>query len=57
MAQKLSPHKIKLIGSPWSPPAWMKTNTKFYAGGQLRGEVGGEYYQVFADYFIKYEII
>jgi O-glycosyl hydrolase len=57
MAQKLSPHQIKLFGSPWSPPAWMKTNHKFQAGGQLRGEVGGEYYQIFADYFVKYEII
>jgi glucosylceramidase len=53
MAQKLSPHQIKLFGSPWSPPAWMKTNHKFQAGGQLRGEVGGEYYQIFADYFVK----
>ncbi len=53
MAQKLSPHNIKLFGSPWSPPAWMKTNHKFDGGAPLRGEVGGEYYQTGANYFVK----
>ena len=57
MAQKLSPHEIKLFGSPWSPPAWMKTNNKFNESGSLRGEVGGEYYQTWADYFVRFVII
>ena len=40
---------IKIMGSPWSPPAWMKTNgdTK---GGSLRPE----YFGVYARYLVKY---
>ncbi len=41
---------IKLMGSPWSAPAWMKKNNHLY-GGSLRGEV---VYNDFAEYFIKY---
>lgn len=40
---------IKIIGSPWSPPAWMKTNEDL-KGGSLKEEC----YDVYADYFIKY---
>ncbi len=45
---KINPD-IKLMGSPWSPPAWMKTNEDT-RGGELKSE----YYQVYADYFVKY---
>jgi glucosylceramidase len=40
---------IKILGSPWSAPAWMKTNhdTK---GGSLKPE----YYGVYARYFVRY---
>jgi hypothetical protein len=31
----------------------MKTNHKFNESGALRGEVGGEYYQTWANYFVK----
>lgn len=40
---------IKIMGSPWSAPAWMKTNNSL-KGGSLKSE----YYQAFADYFVKY---
>ena len=40
---------IKLLGSPWSPPAWMKNN-EATKGGSLRPE----YYGVYAQYFVKY---
>ena len=40
---------IFLMGSPWSPPAWMKTN-KSLKGGKLRLDC----YDVYADYFVKY---
>ena len=40
---------IKLMGSPWSPPAWMKTNGNL-KGGKLRLDC----YGVYADYFVKY---
>ncbi|MBK6344715.1 MAG: glucan endo-1,6-beta-glucosidase [Bacteroidales bacterium] len=40
---------IKLMGTPWSPPAWMKTNGNL-KGGKLRPDC----YGVYADYFVKY---
>ncbi len=41
---------IKLFASPWSPPAWMKTNGMMNEGGQLKPE----YRSVWALYFSKY---
>ncbi|UCH14376.1 MAG: glycoside hydrolase family 30 protein [Bacteroidales bacterium] len=41
---------IKIYASPWSPPAWMKTNNDMLHGGKLKPE----YFQTWADYFIKY---
>ena len=40
---------IKILGSPWSAPAWMKTNDDV-KGGDLKPE----YYDAFAKYFVKY---
>jgi len=40
---------IKILGSPWSPPAWMKTNNDT-RGGRLKTE----YYPVYANYLAKY---
>lgn len=42
--------KMLLFASPWSPPAWMKTNDDMLHGGQLKKE----YYQLWADYFVKF---
>jgi len=41
--------KIKLMGSPWSPPAWMKTNNAT-KGGSLKPE----FYDAYALYLVKY---
>lgn len=41
--------EIKLMGSPWSPPAWMKDN-KDTRGGKLLPQ----YYSTYALYFVKY---
>ena len=41
--------KIQILGSPWSPPAWMKTNND-PKGGKLKTE----YYRSYANYFVKY---
>lgn len=41
--------EIKILGSPWSPPVWMKTNGKS-KGGSLKPE----YYDAYALYFVKY---
>ncbi|AHM63355.1 O-glycosyl hydrolase [Flammeovirgaceae bacterium 311] len=40
---------ILIMGSPWSPPAWMKTNNDT-RGGSLKPE----YYDVYAQYLVKY---
>jgi glucosylceramidase len=41
---------MKILASPWSAPAWMKSNNSMY-GGSLRGE---EVYNDFAEYFVRY---
>ncbi|TWU40485.1 glycoside hydrolase family 30 protein [Novipirellula artificiosorum] len=41
--------EIKLMGSPWSAPAWMKTEYDL-RGGSLKKE----HFGVYADYFVKY---
>lgn len=40
---------IKLLGSPWSPPVWMKDNANSMGGSLLP-----QYYGVYANYFVKY---
>lgn len=40
---------IKILGTPWSPPAWMKTNNSL-KGGSLKPE----FYDAYARYLVKY---
>jgi glucosylceramidase len=40
---------IRIMGSPWSPPAWMKTN-----GSLIGGKLKLEAYDAYARYFLKY---
>ncbi|HEX3023834.1 MAG TPA: glycoside hydrolase family 30 beta sandwich domain-containing protein [Chitinophagaceae bacterium] len=40
---------IKILGSPWSPPIWMKDNNSSIGGSLLP-----QYYNVYAQYFVKY---
>jgi len=40
---------IKIMGSPWSPPVWMKDN-----GNSKGGSLLPKYYNVYAQYFVKY---
>ncbi len=49
-AQAVARGHLRLFASPWSPPAWMKTNNDMLHGGKLRPE----YRQAWADYFAKY---
>ncbi len=41
---------LKLIASPWSPPAWMKTNGEMNHGGKLKPE----YRAAWAAYYCRY---
>jgi len=45
---KISP-TIKIMGSPWSPPSWMKDNKDTRGGSLIK-----EYYPTYANYFVKY---
>lgn len=50
MKQILAIHPaIQILGSPWSAPAWMKTN-----GRVKDGHLKPEYYGAYAAYFVKY---
>lgn len=41
--------EMKILGSPWSPPTWMKTNNHTIGGSLMP-----EYYDAYALYFVKY---
>jgi glucosylceramidase len=41
--------QLKLVASPWSPPAWMKTT-----GSLIKGTLRPEFYDSFAKYFRKF---
>ncbi len=45
---KINPN-VKLLGSPWSAPAWMKDNKSTRGGSLLKN-----YYPIYAKYFVKY---
>ena len=40
---------LKILGSPWSAPVWMKTN-----GSSIGGSLKAEYDDAYALYFVKY---
>ncbi|HPH33692.1 MAG TPA: glycoside hydrolase family 30 beta sandwich domain-containing protein [Chitinophagaceae bacterium] len=40
---------IKIMGSPWSAPVWMKDN-----GNSMGGSLQTQYYGAYAQYFVKY---
>ena len=41
--------RLKVMASPWSAPAWMKTN-----GSLMHGTLKYEYHAAFAEYLVKY---
>lgn len=49
-AQKRIGKDFTFYFSPWSPPAWMKSNKSLVKGGRLLNE----YYQPWANYYIKF---
>lgn len=49
-AQTVASGALKILASPWSPPAWMKTNGEMNHGGQLKPE----YRSAWADYYCRY---
>lgn len=49
-AIKAAGGRLTLFASPWSPPAWMKTNNDVLHGGKLKPE----YAQAWANMFVKF---
>ncbi len=49
-AQSIAEAEITLFSSPWSPPAWMKTNGEMNNGGSLKAE----YRTAWALYYCRY---
>ena len=41
--------EMKLVGSPWSPPAWMKSTRSL-----IKGTLLPRFYDSFAEYFVKF---
>lgn len=54
-AQKDTTYRI--IANPWTAPAWMKDNKRYYQRDEhcrCGGHLLPQYYQAYADYFVKY---
>jgi glucosylceramidase len=49
-AARVAGQPLKLLASPWSPPAWMKTNGQMNHGGKLKLE----YRDAWARYYVRY---
>jgi glucosylceramidase len=49
-AMQVAGRPIKFFASPWSPPAWMKTNGQMNFGGKLKPE----YRDAWARYYARY---
>lgn len=49
-AMRISGGKLRVFASPWSPPAWMKTNGAMNQGGKLRPE----FRDAWARYYVRY---
>ena len=49
-ALKKRRNNIRIMASPWSPPAWMKTTGEMNFGGKLKSE----YRDTWADYYCKF---
>lgn len=49
-----SDHPVYLFGSPWTAPAWMKTNNDEIGMGSLLGNPGDKYHKTWAEYFTRF---
>jgi len=48
------PGGFKLLSSPWSPPAWMKTNDQMNRGGKLKADCGDAWAGCYAKFIQAY---
>ncbi|XP_077178495.1 lysosomal acid glucosylceramidase-like isoform X2 [Paroedura picta] len=45
---------ISIVASPWTAPAWLKTNGQVKGKGQLRGKAGDRFHKTWANYLIRF---
>jgi len=54
-AQQAASQPLKLMASPWSPPAWMKTTGLMNYGGKLKPEYRAAWARYYCRYVREYE--
>ncbi|MBT9456855.1 MAG: glycoside hydrolase family 30 protein [Burkholderiaceae bacterium] len=54
-AQRVAARPIKLLVSPWSPPAWMKSNGQMNQGGKLLPEYAAAWARCYVRFIQAYE--
>lgn len=54
-ALRVAGRPIQLLVSPWSPPAWMKTNGQMNGGGRLKPECRAAWARCFVKFIQAYE--
>lgn len=54
-ATQVAGEPLQMLATPWSPPAWMKTNGKMNNGGQLKPEYREAWARYYARYIREYE--
>jgi glucosylceramidase len=54
-ARRVAGSPIKLLASPWSPPAWMKTTGRMNEGGRLRTECQRAWARCYVRFIESYE--
>lgn len=52
---EIAGERIPVMLSPWSPPAFMKTNGSIYEGGHLKKEFYGEWAEYLCNYIQEYK--
>jgi len=53
-AQRVAGRPIRLLASPWSPPAWMKTTGRMNEGGQLKPDCRVAWAQCYVKFIQAY---
>lgn len=54
-ARRVAGRPIKLLASPWSPPAWMKSSQRMNAGGRLLPEFRAAWARCYCRFIEAYE--
>ncbi len=54
-AQRAAGRPLQILASPWSPPAWMKTNGRMADGGRLKPECRAAWAQCYVRFIRAYE--